>query len=53
MNRVCDSKPTKGISLELQKVITTVIHGTTDTAVFPTRMFQVCEFLKFRANLLG
>ena len=53
MNRIGDTKLTKSLGLELQQLLTTVIHGTTDTAIFPARMLQARQLVQLGTNLIG
>lgn len=53
MDRVRDTKLTKRLGLELQEILTSVIHGTADSAIFPARMLQVGQLVELGANLLG
>lgn len=41
MDGVRNTKLTESIRLELQQILTTVIHSTTDPAVFPACMLQL------------
>lgn len=51
MDRIGHSKLPKSFGLKLDQVLSTVINGTTDTAVLPPCMFHVDQLIKFRANL--
>lgn len=53
MNRVRNAKLSKGVCLQLKKILTTVVHSTADPSILPSRMFHICQLVEFGAHLLG
>lgn len=52
MDRIRDTKLSKGLGLKLQQIFATVIHRTTDTAILPTGMFQTGQLIELLPNLI-
>lgn len=51
MDGVCNTKLSERFCLQLQQVLATVIDSTTDTAIFPARMFHIRQLIELSANL--
>lgn len=52
MDRVGNTKLTKGLSLKFQEILATMIHRAAHTAIFPAGMFQASQFGEFLTNLI-
>lgn len=52
MNRVRNAKLTKSLCLKLQQVLTSMIHRTADTAIFPASVLQASQFIELSTDLV-
>jgi hypothetical protein len=52
MDRVCDAELAKSLGLKLEKIFTTMIHRTADTAILPAGVFQTGQLVEFLPDLI-
>lgn len=52
MDGVRHAELPKGLCLELQEILSTVVHSTAHATVFPARVFHICQLIQLSANLL-
>lgn len=50
MNGIGHTKLTKGLSLQLQQFLATVVNSAANATIFPTRMFKTSQLIQFRAH---
>ena len=53
MNRVRNTEPLKRLSLQLQQILSAVVHSTTDATILPAGMLQSSQLIELLANSLG
>ena len=52
MDWIGDTEFLESLGLDFDEVFPTMVHSTTDTAIFPSGMLHIVEFFEFGTNLL-
>lgn len=52
MNRIGNTKLTKGLRLKFQQILTPMVHCTTDATILPTSMFQTRQLIQLLPDFI-